>query len=255
MRQLVAVRAVELDHFGHLVRDEVHVLHREHRELQAHHAADLARPEAPAVDDVLGVDRALVGDDLPGAACAALERGDARLQVDLGAADAGGLRVGVRRAGGVEVAVGGIEHRADEVTLLDERQELLGLLRCEELRLESEVTRPAVRHLQPLHALGRIGQQESPRAVQAAGLPRDPLELVVEPDGVALELRDVRIAIQGVKTPGGVPRGAGRQLVALDEHDVLPAGFREVVEHAAADHPAADHDHPRLALHRLSLSR
>src|SRR5438552_18209019 len=58
-----------------------------------------------------------------------------------------------------------------------------------ELRLEPEVTRTAVRHLQPLHALGRIGQQESPRAMQAGGSSLDLLELVVEPAGGAREIR------------------------------------------------------------------
>ena len=47
--------------------------------------------------------------------------------VDLGAVDARRLGIGVGRAGRIEVAVGGVEHGADEVLLLDQRQQLLGL--------------------------------------------------------------------------------------------------------------------------------
>ena len=53
------------------------MLHREHRQLEPDHAADLARPQAAGVDDVLGVHGALFGDDVPRAVGALLELGDA----------------------------------------------------------------------------------------------------------------------------------------------------------------------------------
>ncbi len=44
------------------------MLHREHRQLDPDEPADLARPQAAGVDDVLGVDRVAVLDvDVPGA--------------------------------------------------------------------------------------------------------------------------------------------------------------------------------------------
>ena len=64
---LAAGLAVEGLDLRHRLGEQVHVLHGEHRQLEADHAADLARPQAAAVDDVLGLDRALFGDDVPGA--------------------------------------------------------------------------------------------------------------------------------------------------------------------------------------------
>ena len=43
------------------------VLHREHRQLEPDHPADLAGPQPAGVDDVLGVDGSVLGDDVPGA--------------------------------------------------------------------------------------------------------------------------------------------------------------------------------------------
>ena len=42
------------DDLGNLLGDEVLMLHREHRQFEADHAADLARPQAAGIDDVLG---------------------------------------------------------------------------------------------------------------------------------------------------------------------------------------------------------
>ena len=66
------------------------VLHREHRQLDPDHPADLARPQAAGVDDVLGVDRvAVLDEDVPGAVGPLAEAGHRRVLVDLGAGAAG----------------------------------------------------------------------------------------------------------------------------------------------------------------------
>ena len=58
---------------------QIMVLHGQHRQLDADHPADLARPEPAAVDHVLGVHRALVGHDIP-AAVAALRSDSTRVK-------------------------------------------------------------------------------------------------------------------------------------------------------------------------------
>jgi len=109
-------------------------------------------------------------------------------------------------------------------------------------------------HLQPFHALGRVGQHQPAGAVEPAGLARDLLQLVIEGDGVALELGDVGIAVQGVEAAGGMPGGAGGELVALDQHHIAPAGLGEMVEHAATHHAAADDGHLNMRFHCRLLS-
>src|SRR6202030_2678770 len=89
--------------------------------------------------------------------------------------------------------------------------------------------------------------------MDAAGLAGDLLDLLVEIDGVLLQLRDVGVAVDRVHAAGGMPGRARGQLVALDEHDVAPAGFRQVVEDAGADDAAADDGDLNMRFHPISF--
>src|SRR6185437_15840160 len=100
--------------------DEVLVLHGEHRQLEAHHAPDLARPQAAGIDHVLGVHAAGPGDYVPGAAAALGRVRDAGVARHLGAADLRRLGVGVGDAVGGDEKQYGVEQRADEVFLVQE---------------------------------------------------------------------------------------------------------------------------------------
>ncbi len=253
VRQLVPGLLVEGDDLGHVLGHQVHMLHGQHRQLDADHAADLARPQPAAIDDVLGLDGAGRGDDVPAAVGARRQVGHPGLQMDLGAVDAGRFGVGMGGAGGVEIAVGGVVHGADEIALLEQRKQPLGFRGAHQRRLETEIAGPGMGHLEPLHALLSVGQHQAAGAVQAAGLAGDLLQLVIEPDGVALQLGDVGVAVQRVEAAGGVPGRAGGQLVAFDQHDVAPPRLGQVVEHAAADDPAADHHRLRMRFHGSPL--
>jgi hypothetical protein len=70
---------------GHLAGDQILVLHREDRQLDADHPSDFARPQAAGVDDMLRVDVALVGDHVPRAVGALRQRLHVREAIDLGA--------------------------------------------------------------------------------------------------------------------------------------------------------------------------
>ena len=54
-------------HFGNIVGDQIHVLHGQHRQFDADHAAYLARPKATGIDHMLALNHAFVGDDAPSA--------------------------------------------------------------------------------------------------------------------------------------------------------------------------------------------
>ena len=68
------------------------------------------------------------------------------------------------------------------------------------------------------------------------------LDLLVQVHGVLLQASDVGVAVERVHATRRVPRAAGSELLALEQHHVGPAGLGEVVEHAGADDAATDHD-------------
>ena len=70
------------------------------------------------------------------------------------------------------------------------------------------------------------------------------LEPAVEIAGVLAHLgRGLRGRAEGDHQPGRVPRGARREPVALEEHDVVPARVSQVIGDRGADDAAADDDH------------
>ena len=85
--------------------------------------------------------------------------------------------------------------------------------------------------------------------MQPAGLAGYFFQFVVKADGVALQLGHIRIAVESVKAAGGVPRRSGGQLIALDQHHVLPTGFGQMVKDAATDDATADNGDPCMRFH------
>ena len=230
------------------------MLHRLHRQRHACHLADLARPEPAAVHDLLSVDRAARRDHVPRAVRALTGLHHRRLREVLRAVHARGLGEGVGRAGGVEVAVELVPERGVVVLRVDQRMALGGLLRRDELLVEAHVARLGALPLQVVVPVPRRRQVEAAGVVQADGLPRGLLDLLVEVDRVALQAGDVGVRRERVDHPGRVPRGARGERRALQQDRVLPAELREVEEDRAAHHAAADDDHPRVARQRLAGS-
>ena len=243
VRQLAAHGCVVLDDFRHRLGHQVVMLHRQHRQLESGHAAHLARPQPACVHHVLGVDRVVsISDDVPCAIRALAEVRDPGVGVHLGAAIAGTGGIGVRDAVRVDAALVLVVQRADEEPLLQKRVQLLCLLHGDDLHVHAQVPAARLRHAQPIEALRRVGQLQAPGQVDAAVLAALGLDLLVQVDRVLLQPRHVGVAVQGVHAPRGVPRAAGGQLLALEQHHVGPPGLGEVIEHAGADDTAADDD-------------
>ena len=78
--------------------------------------------------------------------------------------------------------------------------------------------------------------------MDAAVLTRLTLDGFVQLDGVLLQLRHVGVAVERVHAAGGMPRGSGGELFALEQNYVGPAGLGEMVKNAGTDDAAADHD-------------
>jgi hypothetical protein len=134
-----------------------------------------------------------------------------------------------------------IEHGADEMALLQEGKEALGLGRADDLGLHAEIAALGMGGLQPVEPIRGIGEHHPAGEVDTAGLAGDPLQLLIEADGVLLELRDIGIAVQRMHPAGRMPGRARGQLVPLQQHEVGPACLGQVIEHRAADHAAPDH--------------
>ena len=92
---------------------------------------DLAAPHAGRVDHVLGLDRAVVGDDARDAPAALFERGDATFWTMRHAAGARACRIRRREARRIDVAVAFDPGRADDARRLEQRKTARALRRAE----------------------------------------------------------------------------------------------------------------------------
>ena len=180
------------------------------------------------------------------------EVGHPVLAHDFRAADLRRLGVRLRHAVGIDMPLDRVVERTDEVLLVQERKQLRGLIDRDQLELHAEVAAARLGHLQPVQARPRAGEHDAAGDMHAAGLTGDALELLVEVDRVLLQLRDVRVTVDGVHAAGGMPGGAAGELAALEQQHVLPARLGQVIQHARADHAATDHHHPGIALHVCS---
>ena len=241
-RQLVSAFGLERGNLVHVVGHEVHVLHAEDGELEPDHPPDLTRPQPAGVHDVLGVDLTLVGDDVPRAVAALAHVLDPRVAVDLGAGLAGAHRVGVGHPARVDVALDRVEQGADEVLLLQQREQVHGLGSGDDLELHAEVAPAGLGHAQPVEALAIAGEHQPAGEMDRAVLARAGLDRAVQLDRVLLQLGHVGIAVERVHPAGRVPRRPRGELLALDEYDVVPPRLREVVEHRRTDDATADDD-------------
>ncbi len=241
--------AIEPRHRRNVVGDDVLVLHRHDRQLDARHPPHLARPQPAGIDDIIGLDGAVLGDDQPAAIRGLLQLDHGIAQIDLGAPRLGGLGIGVGDAGGIDMPVIGIVERTDETRRVDQGIEFLHLLHRHEIEIELQVARPAALHPEIIHA-GLAGREiEEADAVDAADLARFLFQLVIEPHRISLQRGHVGVAIDGVHAAGGMPGRAGGQLRALDQGNVGPTELRQVIEHTDAHHAAADHRHAHMRFH------
>ena len=88
------------------------------------------------------------------------------------------------------------------------------------------------------------GERDRDRAVlaEAGGELRFGLQLGVEIGGVFGEQRQRERGAELADEAGGMPRGAGGQALAFQQHDIGPAELGQVIGDRAADHAAADDD-------------
>ena len=172
------------------------------------------------------------------AAAFRLDAGHAGAREQARSALAGALGQGERQLRGVEVAVGRQPRRAQHALGRHQREQPLGLVGRDQLERQPERLRPARLAAQLLHALLARGQPDAAALDPAAVL----AQLAVELDRVHHHLRQRDRAAQLADQPGRVEGGPRRQLVALDQHHVVPAESGEVAgDRRPPDASAHDH--------------
>ena len=240
-----------------LVVDDVLVLDRDRRHVEAELPAGLARIVAGRADDVLADDVALVRRDLP---FARRRAGDAQrlgLFADLRAARARAAPQRHREIDRRDVAVVRMVERADDLRRVDavaqvhERPQLGHFLRTDDPERHADRVRGAAVLVILVHPVARRREAQVAGDVEADFLPGLLRQALVEVDRILVQLADRVAHVEERQEPGGVPRRSRRELRALEQHHVGPALLRQMVERADADDSAADHHHPRMGLHVL----
>ena len=106
-----------------------------------------------------------------------------------------------------------------------------------------------------VHAVATMRQTHRAGQVVVDGVFSRRGELAVQRCRILLQLQDAPARREGGQIPGGVPGGAGGELVALEEQGVLDTQSSKMVKAAAPHHTTTNHDNPRMFCHVLTLRR
>ena len=242
-----------------LLRDEIVVLGRLVGDGDACRFAELARPHAGAVDDILGGDVAERRLDAGDAPALPQHAGDGHALDDAGTREARALGERHGDVDRVRAAVVLDVEAGENVVHARQWKQALHLSRRDLVHVDAaeaiEGRDPAVL-LQPVGVGGDLDEADRLEAGRLAGLR---LEAAVEVAGVLPELGGgLRGGAEGDHQAGGVPCGPAGEAVALQQHDIAPAEMRQVIGDRGADDAAADHhDAGAIRQHRCGhgLSR
>ncbi len=230
--------------------DDVEMLGREQRHIDAGELAEFTRPLSRAIDHALAADLAFAvlaaiahADDT-----AALDDDAAHRRAfdDARAAHAGTLGQRLGQVGRIRLAVAGYPDRAAQVVGAKQRIDLSRFAGRDEFEVDAEAF--GARHL----ALQQLQPLRCPCDVETAALlpsgrkPGFLLKRRVELDTVAAHPRRVARRAKLADQARGVPGRAAGQLALLEQHDVAAAELGQVIgDRRAGDAAADDHD-PRL---------
>ena len=262
--RVLGVGAAELDQRRVGLGDDVLVLDRDRRELQPEQPRGALGVVAGGGDDVLGADlEALLGGHQVAALLGhhAAARRSTREPVQAKPstcalrtistpqlARALGHRLG--HVGGVDVAVGRVEERADEVLGAHQRPAVLISAGRQPLEGDADGLGGGGVELEFVHARPGLRHAQVADDREAGVQPGLGLQRLVELHRAVVDVAGGVAHVEERQEARGVPGGAGGQLVALEQHRVGPAGLRQVVGDRRADRAAADHHRPRMAPHR-----
>ena len=95
-----------------------------------------------------------------------------------------------------------VVQRTEKELFLQQRKDLLGFRRGDELQVHAQVTASRHGHLQPVETLRGVGQHEAARQMNAAVTATLSLDLFVEINGVLLQFGHVGVTVEGMHPSG-----------------------------------------------------
>ena len=154
-----------------------------------------------------------------------------------------GARIGHAEVDRVDVGI--LRHHQCADMLLERELRNGNLLRRHDRGCQAHVAAHAADAFQLVHALRHAGQPIAAGAAIAGAHAGLRLEAREEGEGMRGEPRHGGRGAQGAHDSGGMPAGAGGELVALQQHDVRRAAQAQVIGDAEAHGAAADDDDVR----------
>ena len=237
---------IECLQFGQGVGEEIHVLHRRHRVVDAEHVTDLVDAITGRVDDFFTGDITVLAVHDKFAVGLARDAFDRVEAVNLGT---GGARLARQRegdAGRIDIAVERIPPGAAQTVGVHQRVTSAHFGGVDELHFDAHAGGHADVMFIGVDLLGGMREAHAAGDVVGNRVFRIGGEFAIQIDAVALERDHGLVGAELSHLRRGVPGRTRGQFVAFQQHHVIPAFAREMVEGRAAGDAAADDDHACL---------
>ena len=226
--------------------------HVDDRHFEPHPCRDLRRKRAAGVHQMLANDVALVRHHLPLTTRELAGVGHLRVPIDGGSTLPGPGRHRVGTARRVGMTVIGRVRTQDHPLHIQQRTDLLDLVRPDQMTLGANVVQHALHLVEPIHLVRVGGKPNGSTFVPTGRLTRLCLERPVQVRSIQVDLRHIEIADKLPNQPGCVPGRTGSQFALLHQHRIRPPFLDQVVEQTDPHGtPTDDHDtcmslHPSL---------
>ena len=205
--------------------------YRHHRQVEAHHRADLAAPGAGGVDDDLGGDVALFGVHLPLAAARAPYPHNGVVPVDFRTAVARASGHGVGGLTGVHMAVPRFVDGTEQTFGLHQGIDLLQLTWIEDVKIKTRERADALHLPELVHAIAAARDPQRAAGVETYRLAGLVFEHgLVQAHAVGAHVHDGEVVREMGAQTGRVPGRPRRELVLFHQDAIVPTEFGQVVQ-------------------------
>ena len=143
----------------------------------------------------------------------------------------------------------GFEHGDAYPIEIEQRVFLQRLGERKFVKIDPEITRFCRLDTQLMLAIPGLCKIKRTRSADTAGLSCLLLQFGIQLHGVILKPGDIVVIVQTVYVRCRMPGRTGGQLVALQQYDICPAEFAEMIKNAATDETATDYDGLGVGFH------